>query len=327
MAVSRIPSIWCTIANVTPDWAFQKFNDPYIQGAAPYLDKAVDWARQTGLKIHIDLHGAPGSQNGFDNSGQRILTPDTPKWTTGSTVTDTLVVLQLIANKYAQVSYQDVVVAIELLNEPLPSKLVGGTDAVVQYYNDAYGDVRKISNTPVILHDAFQPGSFWDGVLTWPGSANVIIDTHQYQVFSTAELQRTPAEHRQFVCSSAGTYSSNVDHYVIVGEWTAAMTDCAAALNGYGIGAKYDGNQPNAPKIGSCDAINFIETWDQKLKDDTRKYIEAQIEVYEQKTNGWIFWNFKTEASAEWDLFRLMDAGVFPKLPLDASKYQSACSS
>lgn len=235
--------------------------------------------------------------------------------------------LQLIANKYAQVSYQDVVVAIELLNEPLASKLSGGTGAVVQYYNDAYGDVRKISNTPVVLHDAFQTGAFWDNVLTWPGSNNVIVDTHQYQVFSTAELQRTPEEHRKFVCSNAGTYSSNVDHFVIVGEWTAAMTDCAAALNGYGIGAKYDGNQPNAPKIGSCDTINFIDTWDQKLKDDTRKYITAQIEVYEQMTNGWVFWNFKTEASAEWDLFRLLDAGVFPQLPLDASNYQSACSS
>ena len=104
------------------------------------------------------------------------------------------------------------------------------------------------------------------------------------------------------------------------------MTDCAAALNGYGIGAKYDGNQPNAPRIGSCDKINYIDTWDKTLKDNTRKYIQAQIEVYEQMTNGWVFWNFKTEASAEWDLFRLIDNGIFPKLPLDSSNYQTACS-
>lgn len=48
------------------DWAYKKFdNDPYIQGAAPYIDKAIDWARQTGLKVWIDLHGAPLSQNGY----------------------------------------------------------------------------------------------------------------------------------------------------------------------------------------------------------------------------------------------------------------------
>lgn len=51
------------------DWAYQKYNnDPYIQGAAPYVDKAIGWARQTGLKVWIDLHGAPLSQNGFGNT-------------------------------------------------------------------------------------------------------------------------------------------------------------------------------------------------------------------------------------------------------------------
>jgi glucan 1,3-beta-glucosidase len=308
------------------DWAFRKYNDSYIQGAALYLDKAIVWARETGLKVYIDLHGAPESQNGFDNSGQRILNPDDPKWTTESTVSDTLFVLQLIADKYAQSSYQDVVVAIELLNEPLGSRLSGGDNAIVQYYENAYNNVRKISDTPVMVHDAFQNGTFWENILTSPDFTNVIIDTHQYQVFSTLELQRTPSEHRQFVSSNADTYASKTNHYVIVGEWSAAMTDCAVALNGDGIGAKYSGDQSNVPKIGSCDKINFIELWDQTLKDDTRMYIESQIRVYEQMTNGWVFWNFKTEASAEWDLFRLLNAGIFPKLPLDASNYKTTCS-
>lgn len=103
-----------------------------------------------------------------DNSGHLIKKPDTPGWTQGDSVNQTLAVIQLIANKYAQTSYQDVVVAIELLNEPLASALTGGTNAVIQYYNDGYGDVRKISNTPVIVHDAFQNGSFWSGVLAPP---------------------------------------------------------------------------------------------------------------------------------------------------------------
>jgi glucan 1,3-beta-glucosidase len=35
----------------------------------PYLIQAVLWAKQLGLGVLIDLHGAPGSQNGQDNSG------------------------------------------------------------------------------------------------------------------------------------------------------------------------------------------------------------------------------------------------------------------
>ena len=44
-------------------WAFQKYpGDPYIQGAADYLEKAIGWARQTGLVVSIDLHGISSSR-------------------------------------------------------------------------------------------------------------------------------------------------------------------------------------------------------------------------------------------------------------------------
>ena len=111
----------------------------------------------------------------------------------------------------------------------------------------------------------------------------------------------------------------------MVGEWSAAQTDCAAALNGYGIGARYDGTYPGSKFVGSCANVNFIETWSQTFKDDTRGYIEAQLQVYETHTRGWIFWNFKTEASPEWDLFRLLDAGIFPQ-PLTSRKFNAICS-
>ena len=44
--------------------------EPYINGQAPYVDKAITWATKYGIKVWLDLHGVPGSQNGFDNSGQ-----------------------------------------------------------------------------------------------------------------------------------------------------------------------------------------------------------------------------------------------------------------
>lgn len=102
------------------------------------------------------------------------------------------------------------------------------------------------------------------------------------------------------------------------------MTDCAPALNGYGIGARYDGSYPGSSRIGSCDQINWIDSWDQTLKDNTRAYIEAQLDAYEKTTAGWIFWNFKTEAAAEWDFFRLIDYQIFPQ-PLTSRKFPSAC--
>lgn len=47
-------------------WAFEVGpGEPFIQGQLPYLEKAVQWAGNYGLKVIVDLHGAPGSQNGF----------------------------------------------------------------------------------------------------------------------------------------------------------------------------------------------------------------------------------------------------------------------
>lgn len=140
-------------------WAFQKHrDDPYIQGAAPYLDTAIGWARSTGLKIWIDLHGLPGSQNGFDNSGERTQ----PRFLTGDTAQHAVNVLAQISEKYAKPEYQDVVVAIELANEPL----LTNADGLRQFYRDGYQAVRRISDTPVVLSDAFQSAKTWDGFLS-----------------------------------------------------------------------------------------------------------------------------------------------------------------
>jgi glucan 1,3-beta-glucosidase len=143
-------------------WAYSlEAGESYTAGAAPYIDAAIDWARGTGLKIWIDLHGAPGSQNGFDNSGQKVATPG---WESGDTITQTLAVLETITAKYAQPQYQDVVVAIELLNEPLSSEL--NLDTIKQFYRDGYGQVRAVSDTTVILHDTFLPPASWNGFLS-----------------------------------------------------------------------------------------------------------------------------------------------------------------
>ena len=113
-------------------------------------------------------------------------------WGTGSTVSDTRSVIQQIANKYARKEYQDVVVAIETLNEPLATSIAGGSDTVVQFDKDAYGDIRAVSDTEVILHDAFQTGTFWNNVLSGSDASNVVIDHHEYQIFTEELINLSP---------------------------------------------------------------------------------------------------------------------------------------
>ncbi|KAH8596733.1 glycoside hydrolase family 5 protein [Bisporella sp. PMI_857] len=304
-------------------WAYSlDSGEPYTQGAAPYLDAAIDWARSTGLKIWIDLHGAPKSQNGFDNSGHRTTSP---AWQQGDSVAQTLAVLQTITQKYAKPEYQDVVVAIELLNEPLGPAL--NLDVLKQFTRDSYGQVRAVSDTPVVFSDAFNTPSSWNNFLggSDTDAYNAIIDHHEYQVFTNDLVAMSPAQHIQQVSTNAPSYGGS-DKWVVVGEWTAAMTDCAPALNGYGIGARYDGTYPGSSVVGSCAGKSDITTWDEQFKSDTRAYIQAQIAAFEQQA-GWIFWNFKTEGAHEWDAFKLLDNGIFPALYSSKPRTMSSTSS
>ncbi len=153
----------------------------------------------------------------------------------------------------------------------------------------------------------------------------VIVDHHEYQVFTDELVALVPWQHRQLVCNNAPSYSSNVDKWVIVGEWTAAMTDCAPALNGYDIGARYDGTYPGSSYVSTCEDKSNIALWNETFKGDMRGYIEAQLETFESHTQGWIFWNFKTEAAHEWDAFVLLDNGIFPQ-PLTSREFSAICS-
>ena len=42
---------------------------PFVEGGIDVLDRAFDWADEFGLRVVLDLHAAPGCQNGFDNGG------------------------------------------------------------------------------------------------------------------------------------------------------------------------------------------------------------------------------------------------------------------
>lgn len=190
----------------------------------------IGWARQVGVKVLIDLHGAPGSQNGFDNSGHRI---PSPQWQqVDPSGTRTLRVLNTIQSKYGDSSYDDVIAGIELINEPLSSEL--NFDELKQFERDGYNQQREYSDSRVVvIQDGFVSPSSYNNWLTPSdnNSVNVALDHHEYQVFTDELVAMQPWQHRQQVCNNAGSYSG-ADKWSFVGEWTAAMTDCAAALNG-----------------------------------------------------------------------------------------------
>ncbi|KAF1977476.1 glycoside hydrolase [Bimuria novae-zelandiae CBS 107.79] len=309
-------------------WSFMDIEWAYVDGAAPYLDKAIKWARKTGLKVIVDFHGAPKSQNGFDHSGHYM---EWPQWGEGDSIPNTHKVLKIIEEKYAKDSMRDVVMAIQPLNEPFLVKL--DDNMVKQFYRDSYYNLRLISSDmPMMIHDGFERPSWLNNFLTPSdnNAQNVIVDHHEYQIFNTTEVARSTDEHRQAVCQAAD-YWADSDKWMVVGEWSGAMTDCAPHLNGFQAGNRHEGSFAGSWWMGPCwggesNLSGEVKYWSYHWKDEVRKYIETQLEAFEAKAKGWIFWNFKTEGSAgEWDLFQLLDNGVFPQ-PLTDRKFGKYCT-
>ena len=97
----------------------------------------MSWAGRYGLKLIVDLHGAPGSQNGFDNSGRRT---GYPGWHTESgAIARTNSIIQILASKFA--NDENVVPIIAPLNEPAGfyNEML---DTIKQFWRDSYGNIR-----------------------------------------------------------------------------------------------------------------------------------------------------------------------------------------
>lgn len=112
---------------------------------------------------------------------------------------------------------------------------------------------------------------------------------------------------------------------LLIGEIELIIDSCAKWLNGLGKGARYDGSLPGFTRVGSCDgkSTGTVAALSADDKYNIRRFIEAQLDAYEQRT-GWFFWTWKTEGAPEWDMQDLLQNGLFPQ-PLTNRVYPNQC--
>ncbi|KAE8226178.1 hypothetical protein CF319_g1212 [Tilletia indica] len=316
-------------------WAVETSKgEPYVRAnQLEYLTKAVGWAKKYGLKVMIDLHGVPGSQNGFDNSGQRLDGNNVFFNSNSTNAARAKAVLVKMAKLYANDAYSNTVVAIELLNEPASFKSTPVPNApdVLTYYrtfaNDGYYAMRydtkpgqQNTDLTVVLHDAFKNLSYWNGAFQPPTYNNVLLDTHRYTMFNPGQNALSRNQRLQSFCYMRSEFSNSQKNLrTIIGEWTTAPNDCTKWLNGRGRGSRYDGSYLGEPRTGSCynltkDASRFSPQYKSLLK----AMFDTQTKLYEETTSGWIMWAWRMEASPEWSFRDGLKYGWIPKGSLGA---------
>jgi glucan 1,3-beta-glucosidase len=255
-------------------WALEA-PKPYIE-CSSYIDFALEQCQQNDLKLLLDLHGAPGSQNGWDHSGRSgaINWPKDPK-----NVQETIRVLESFAQKYGK---HPALYGIEMLNEPRPEVSL---DILQQFYQDGYTQMRKHLNpdVAVVIHDSFRPLS-WENFMQQPAYSNVILDTHLYQCFDEAAKSRSGLQQLAFALNRKNALDKMQTQELpaIVGEWSLSL--------------------PHRAMSGLSPL---------QMESVTRGYADAQLLNYEG-TRGWFFWSYKLEQPSEWHFRHCVDRGWLP---------------
>lgn len=95
-----------------------------------YFLKAIKWARKYGIRINLDLHSVPGSQNGWNHSG-RLGTVNFLNGPMGyANAQRTLDYIRILAEFISQPQYKDVVTMFGIMNEPQGPQI--GQDALAR---------------------------------------------------------------------------------------------------------------------------------------------------------------------------------------------------
>lgn len=304
---------------------------PPFLGCVEELDKAFGWAEKYGLKILIDLHTVPGSQNGFDNGGLSGVC----KWAQQpESVEFTLTVLERLAKRYGS---REGLLGIQIVNEPnteaswdifhiserykaVDEKMAEGTAPVPfeflrGFYTEAYHRMRKFLpvEKAIVFHDGFDIYR-WKDFMQEDEFENVILDTHQYLMMAETDGCEQTVE--GYVSYIREHYEKAVEemqqyHPVICGEW--------CLFNSLACGVDTKGGQSVLNGVEGTQEEAFSPEEKRKIY---RAVADAQLAAW-QKGSGYFYWNYKllTDTVNEpgwigwdaWDFGRCMAQGWFPE--------------
>lgn len=274
--------------------------DEDIYDAHHPITNVIRWAKEAGLQVILDLHGAPLSQNGLDNSGKMSDDPDVHKW--GETwlynegaINETVQILEGMALYIKYLSEKlrlDNIMMLELVNEPWVFLDMG---MVRDFYILAISSVRAVlPQLPILLHDSFH-GDMWAMMLKYFPFDNVYMDTHLYHAFNPSDIASDTYQadklkmyvHERMSCAMTSMlrYETCSAAPTITGEFSLAIDNCMDALD-----RKFQ-------NFGQCDHIALRKT-DPWWKDHIRSFAHRQMDVYEREL-GWAFWTYKLDEHAE----------------------------
>ncbi|KAI0673044.1 glycoside hydrolase [Trametes maxima] len=237
---------------------FEPVADVY-RNSWPRVVRTINMASDSGIGVLVDLHGAPGSQNGQPHSG--ISDGNTGLFGNDWYINRTMAALTFLTGQLANVTN---VVGIQILNEPQ------NVDSLPAFYTQAISTMRRVSpaaeSFPLYIHDGFNLDQYSDFVGN--RSDFVVQDHHSYFVFTSSDSAEPASQHTKDIHSavtgSLDSASKRERRNLVVDEFSCALT--AQSLVGEG--------DPEQARMDFC---------------------TGQTELYQNETAGWAFWAYDKE--------------------------------
>jgi glucan 1,3-beta-glucosidase len=251
--------------------------DPPFLAAPNELDRAMDTAAEYGLRVLLDLHAGPGSQNGLDSSA-RIG----PKmWYRVPAHRDhTVRALTSLVRRYRD---HPALWGIELINEPIDWRVW----RLWRFHRTAYRTLLPLlrAGTYVVFSDGYLH-LLLRGSLRRRGDIPVAMDCHFYQCFYPWDTRRTvPGVLRKAAGRGRLIRWLSRAHPVLVGEWSAAL-----------------------------DLRTYRKTPAADRSAETKRFLDAQLDAYSNAL-GWCYWTYTSENADDWNLRHLVDSGMLRLRP------------
>ncbi|KAJ7448949.1 glycoside hydrolase family 5 protein [Mycena latifolia] len=296
-----------------PFWAISTWSDigvdetgtvaePFLEGVAwKYIVRLLGWARKYGIRVNIDLHSVPGSQNGYNHSGRSGQINFLNGIMGVANAQRALDYIRIIAEFISQPEYRDVVPMFGVVNEARLAII--GRPQLSAFYLQVHNMIRSITgigagNGPYMsIHDGFDGLSKWAGFL--PGSDRIILDTHPYFAFSgqpnddpiaTGEdADSAGGRWPKQACNSWGSSintSRSAFGVTVAGEFSNGYNDCGLYLTGVNGKQSYGGD---------CSFWEDSSTWNSTVKAGLMQFALASMDAMQD----WFFWTWKIGPAAD----------------------------
>ncbi|KAJ7098034.1 glycoside hydrolase superfamily [Mycena belliarum] len=302
----RLPIGYWSLPGFCKDTPFSDFADVY-HNSWSFIVHAINMAAKFRMGVLVDLHGAPGSQNGQPHSG--ISDKHVGLFKTSENMEKTLAILTFLTQQLCNVTN---VVGIQILNEPQNNpalvdfcelRVFHSEGNVIAFVIDtrAVSAMRQVSSAaeafPIYVHDGFNLEEFSDFIA---GRTDFIVqDHHSYFVFTPQDESKPASQHTKEIetsmSASLATASVHQRGNLVVDEWSCALTPQSLS------------NEPDEAVARQ----NFCTT---------------QMEVYSTTTAGWSFWTYKKEG-CDSDPAWCFTTAVGTSLPSDFFVYGQSSNS